>query len=384
MSLLSEQLKMMLRPAGGGVYVISTGLKEQRELQRQIYRAEQEQDIIKAWHQTIDQALDYQSVGSGNRVMLLGVPSDTGAGFTRGANLAPAAIRAYLMRDQPQHPLIGSASLDIGDVRVVPQLLSDEMLSDKQIQATQKVLYGHDYMGSELPVSPLDICHLTLSQFAQEERKYALTPIVIGGDHSVGWPAFKAAFERWESSGKARLGLLHFDAHTDLLSERLGVKYCFATWAWHANQLLGADGRLVQVGIRASGRDQAYWEKSCNLRQFWSAEVKARGVIEIAHEIIDRFESLGVTALYVSNDIDGTDSAYASATGTPEPNGLTPDQVDEITRLVGARFPLIGADLVEVAPPLSSVQGEPEMTLKTTAKYLETLATLSLSRMPII
>ena len=103
----------------------------------------------------------------------------------------------------------------------------------------------------------------------------------------------------------------------------------------------------------------------------------------MAHEIIARFESLGVTALYVSNDIDGTDSAYASATGTPEPNGLTPDQVDEITRIVGLRFPLIGADLVEVAPPLSRGQGEPETTLRTAARYLETLAKLAISRVAI-
>ena len=57
-------------------------------------------------------------------------------------------------------------------------------------------------------------------------------------------------------------GLLHFDAHTDLLQERLGIQYCFATWAYHANELLRRDGRLVQVGIRASGRSQSHWESS--------------------------------------------------------------------------------------------------------------------------
>lgn len=383
MNRLSERLHMMLRPAGGGVYVVSTGLKEQRALQRQIYKADHEHDIINAWQKTIDRALNHPQSASGNRLIVLGVPSDTGAGFTRGANLAPAEIRSYLIHQQSHHTLLSSASLDIGDVRVVPQLLSDEMLSDQQREATQHVLYGEGDLGKGLPISPLDICHYVLSCFDQEESSSALTPIVIGGDHSVGWPAFKAAFDRWEAKGKAKLGLLHFDAHTDLLSERLGIKYCFATWAWHANQLLGADGRLVQVGIRASGRDRAHWESSCNVRQFWATEVQNKGSVEVAHEIISRFESLGVTALYVSNDIDGTDSAYASATGTPEPNGLTPDHVDEITRIVATRFPLIGADLVEVAPSLSRALGEPENTLKTAARYLEVLATLGVSRMPI-
>lgn len=384
-----KDLSAMLRPAGGGVYVVSTGLKEQQALQKVIYQADTAEDINKAWLGTLDSALQHQQdEPKTSQLLLLGVPSDTGAGFTRGANLAPAAIRSYLLQHEPNHPLLGQHCYDIGDVRVVPQLLSDDMLNQEQKQATAQVLYGQESVTmqatlQDLPVAPLDICDFALSQFKQEEQKSALTPIVIGGDHSVAWPAFKVAHERWEQSGKARLGLLHFDAHTDLLSERLGIKYCFATWAWHANQLLGADGRLVQVGIRASGRDQEHWEKTCNLRQVWANEVQERGAQAVAQEIIERFEALGVTALYVSNDIDGTDSAFASATGTPEPNGLTPEQVDEITYLVGQRFPLVGADLVEVAPPLSRAEGEPERTLKTASIYLRTLANLALNRQAI-
>ena len=161
------------------------------------------------------------------------------------------------------------------------------------------------------------------------------------------------------------------------------MKYCFATWAWHANQLLGEDGRLVQVGIRASGRDREHWESTCNVRQYWAQEARELGAVEVGRQIIERFESLGVTALYVSNDIDGTDSLYASATGTPEPNGLMPDEVDQITRIVGERFPLIGADLVEIAPPLSREEFEPERTFETATQYLRTLCELGLSRSPI-
>lgn len=389
-------LKLTLRPAGGGVYVVSTGLAEQRQLQRAIYQSSNDEMIETEWIRTLKAALEFQQfdeektsetsetseiINSG--LLILGVPSDTGAGFTRGANLAPAQLRSYLMNTHPNHPLLGASALDVGDVRVVPQLLSDEMLSPQQLEATRQALYPDEPTAQQLPVSPLDITYDSLSLIAAEEIHRPLTPIVIGGDHSVGWPAFKAAFDRWETPGRARLGLLHFDAHTDLLSERLGVKYCFATWAWHANQLLGEDGRLVQVGIRASGRDRAHWESTCNVRQYWAREARELGAVEVGRQIIERFESLGVTALYVSNDIDGTDSLYASATGTPEPNGLMPDEVDQITRIVGERFPLIGADLVEIAPPLSREKFEPERTFETATQYLRTLCELGLSRSPI-
>jgi len=54
--------------------------------------------------------------------------------------------------------------------------------------------------------------------------------------------------------------------------------------------------------------------------------------------------------VYLSFDIDGLDPSYAPGTGTPEIGGLTTPQGLEIIR--GCRgLDLVGADLVEVAPP---------------------------------
>lgn len=365
--LSQPDLLKVLRPAGGGVYVVSTGLSQQKALQKEIYGVQHEAQIEDAWASTLETLDSFP-------LFLLGVPSDTGAGFTRGANLAPAELRAHLIHHHPNHPLLSSACADVGDVRVVPQLLSDEMLSDEQFKHTRSALYNDE--NSSLPVGPLSICEAVLNTLSQVAPQSI--PVVLGGDHSVGWPAFKAAFDRWEVQKGKRVGLLHFDAHTDLLSERLGVKYCFATWAWHANQLLKEDGRLVQVGIRASGRTKEHWETQCNVRQYWPDETQNRSIEEIANEIIQRFRDLKVDVVYVSNDIDGTDLAFAGATGTPESNGLTPDQVDGITQKVCEAFPLIGADLVEVAPPLSRVKGEPETTFNTASRYLKTLAQAAL------
>ncbi len=360
-------LTRLLRPAGGGVYVVSTGKAEQQALQQRIYGAPSVQAIEAKWQEALEGLAQ-------RRVVLLGVPSDCGAGFTRGANQAPAALRRFLL--EREHPCHREDVVDAGDVRVVPHFLSEELLSPQQIADSRQALYGDAAV--DLPVSPLGICRAALEAFHRAAPD--TLPVLIGGDHSVGWPAFAAAHSHWEGRGH-RLGLLHFDAHTDLLPHRLGVRYCFATWAWHANQLLGADGRLVQVGIRASGRERAHWESTCNLRQYWASECQARPVEAIAEEIIERYERLGVTALYVSNDIDGTGADYAAATGTPEPDGLTPTFVSALTRAIAARFPLIGGDLVEVAPPLAGhLPGEPEKTLTVAADYLADL--IDLARAP--
>ena len=59
---------------------------------------------------------------------------------------------------------------------------------------------------------------------------------------------------------------------------------------------------------------------------------------------------LGEGPVYLSFDIDGIDPAFAPGTGTPEIGGLSVAQALEIIR--GCRgLQIVGADLVEVAPP---------------------------------
>ena len=361
-----KTLEQLLAPAGGGIHVVSTGLAETRALQRSIYNAQDDAEIRECWKARLREIPE-------SKVALLGVPSDAGAGFVRGSNQGPAEIRRALL-SQHQHSVHRAGLVDAGDVRVVPHLLSGEMVSEEQTARCRAALYGDP--NSPLPVAPLDQCALALRSLRQLCPE--IVPIVIGGDHSVAWPAFSESFA-WAQSAGRKVGLLHFDAHTDLLAERLGVRYCFATWAYHANQLLERDGRLVQVGIRASGKSREHWESNFGVRQYWPEEYQTKATSLMVDEIAQRFAQRGVDCLYISNDIDGTDSQYASATGTPEPQGLHPDQVSELSIELAKRFPLIGADLVEVAPPLAAHhESEPQATLRTACRYLGDLIDLAL------
>lgn len=359
------ELEAMLRPPGAGVHVVSTGAREQSELIRRISGVSTVDEVQLTWRGALQRIPEA-------RVVLLGVPSDAGAGFTRGSNRGPEELRRRLL-ERPGHGAHARDVVDAGDVLVVPQLLDDAMLSADQLAATRMALHGD--AASPLPVSPLSVTARALSHV--RALAPAAIPIVLGGDHSVGWPAFASAFEATEREGH-RVGLLHFDAHTDLLESRLGVRYCFATWAYHANQLLGRDGRLVQVGIRASGREREHWERTLGVRQYWPEELERRDVGAIGDEIVARFERLGVDRLYVSNDIDGTGAEHAAATGTPEPGGPDPATVRALTRRLMERFPLVGADLVEVAPPLAhELAGEPDRTLDVALDYLDDLVAAS-------
>jgi agmatinase len=360
-----EELALMLRPAGGGMFTVSTGRAEQEALQRRIYGARDAAEVHARWRAALDEV-------TRARVVVLGVPSDCGAGLARGASYGPQAVRQALVEREPDFVAIARAEriIDVGDVFTVPHLLHDDMLSAAQISASRAALYGGAPAGAQLPVSPLSIAARVVSQVLSLNPQARL--FLIGGDHSVSWPIVAAlaaaTSEPW--------AIVHPDAHTDLLPERLGVKYCFATWAYHANELLGRGGRLVQVGIRASGRPREHWESTLGVRQIWADEIEARGGAAAIDTVIAHLRSIGVRRVYVSNDIDATDPAAAPSTGAPAPGGLSAGFVRALIARVGDAFPLLGGDIVEVAPTIGS-RADAKRTTDLAACYmLETLASM--------
>jgi agmatinase len=352
------ELSCLLRPAGGGLYVVSTGRAEQLAMQRELYAADDEAAIDARWRADLARIAEAD-------VVMLGVPADVGAGFLRGANMGPQAIRSALLARPEYRALAARAKVvDLGDVFVVPQLLHDEMLGAQQLEASRRALYPQvtAAVRARLPVSPLSIAERAL-QLALAINPRA-KPFVLGGDHSNAWPVAATM----HAAHGAELAIVQFDAHTDLLEERLGVRYCFATWSWHANERMGRGGKLVQLGIRASRRDQAHWESTLGVRQFWAAQCNAKGLATV-DEVMAHLHRIGARKIYLSNDIDGTDARYADATGTPEPNGLEPALVHAVIARLGREFDVVAGDVMEVAPPIARTPDGAKRTVALAADY---------------
>jgi guanidinobutyrase len=353
-----QELELMLRPAGGGIYTVSTGREAQLAVQRTIYGGTEPADIQKAWRAAVARVAAAQ-------VAILGVPSDTGAGLVRGASYGPLALREAMLVGEPGFRAWAEreAIIDVGDVAVVPQLLHDDMVSESQKASVRAALYPG--VATQLPVSPLSITERVVDHLLTLNP--ALRILLIGGDHSVAWPLV-AALARHR---KRPWAIVQPDAHTDLLPERLGIKYCFATWAYHANELLGRGGRLIQVGIRASRHPREHWEKTYGVKQFWAQEIRERGEERALVDIAAHLRAIGVESVYFSNDIDGTDGHLAPSTGAAEPQGLSPDFVRALIGHLATSFEVVAADLVEVAPPVGSVE-ESRRTVSLGASYLLT------------
>lgn len=315
-----EILRNLLCPAGDGVFTVETAKEKKASFQTKIYG---EGDPKPVWEKNIEKFV------SDKKPLLLGVPSDNGGGILRGANWGPLFLRERL-----------ATYNDIGDIRVVPHLLHDSYLNEETIERVGKALFGTK---TDLPVSPLSIAYRSAKEILTLNPKARI--FGLGGDHSVSEPLVKAYLETIPN-----LGILHFDAHTDLLDERLGIDHCFATWAHQILPDLNSSENLIQVGIRRSGKERSHWEKKYKITQYWADEVLKESASEISKKIIEKYKKLKVEKIYISFDIDAIDSEFASATGTPEENGLRPHDAAIIIEEVSKHFDIVAGDMVEVAP----------------------------------
>src|SRR5438105_1144595 len=86
------------------------------------------------------------------------------------------------------------------------------------------------------------------------------------------------------------------------------------------------------------------------MRSFEMTEIGARGL----DECLDEAFTIAVDdcdGVFLSVDIDVADPGHAPGTGTPEPGGLSARQLLDAVRRVCLELPVVGMDVVEVAPP---------------------------------
>src|SRR5690606_21940909 len=169
--------------------------------------------------------------------------------------------------------------------------------------------------------------------------------VTIGGDHTIALPLLRDAARK-----HGPVALLHFDAHLDTWDTYFGAEYTHGTPFRRAVEegLLDTEA-LAHVGIRGPlyGKKDLEDDRRFGFGIVTAADVLRRGVDEVIDALRQR---IGDRPLYVSVDIDVLDPAHAPGTGTPEAGGLTSRELLEILRgLAGAN--LVGADVVEVAPP---------------------------------
>ena len=193
-------------------------------------------------------------------------------------------------------------------------------------------------------------------------------PILLGGDHSVTIPIFEG--QRAKFAGK-RLGVLWLDAHPDLCDEFVGSKLSHACVLRRGLEAGIAAQDVCMVGLRSWEDQEIELVEHGGLNVYTAADVAERGMQQIAREVHQKLTACD--AIHISLDIDCLDPAYAPGTGIPDAGGLTTREV--ITLLHALKgLPLVGLDVVEVAPPLDPSEATVFAALKLIMEFVAVVA----------
>ena len=260
-------------------------------------------------------------------VVLIGAPFDGGTSYRSGARFGPSAMRqaCYLEHDGSR-PSLAMRVDGLKDIRVV--------------DAGDVEMYSGDAVTA---------C-ASLEKAVERVAASGAIPLMLGGDHTITWPDVTGVAR---ARGWGKVSVIHFDAHADTGDITFGSLIGHGQPMRRLIESGAARGdRFLQMGLRGywPEPETLQWMAEQGMRSYEMTEVVARGLDECLAEAfaIAVDECDGV---FLSVDIDVCDPGHAPGTGTPEPGGLSARQLLDAVRRICYELPVVGMDVVEVAPP---------------------------------
>ncbi|ABW19128.1 agmatinase [Alkaliphilus oremlandii] len=242
--------------------------------------------------------------------IIFGAPYDGTSSFRPGSRFASSRIR------------IDSYGLETYSPYLDKDLLSRDI---------------HDAGDLDFPFGNRDLVMRYIKEFVTNTIHHNKKTLMIGGEHLVTLPVVEAFHHKFKD-----LVVLHFDAHTDLREDYMGEKLSHATVIRRIWDLLG-DDRIYQFGIRSGLKEEFEWAASghTTLNKFGYEMLD-----DVIHTIKDR-------PVYVTIDLDILDPSIFPGTGTPEPGGISFNDMMRIISKLQA-LNIVGADVVELSPDYDS------------------------------
>lgn len=266
---------------------------------------------------------------------VIGIPYDGLASARKGAALAPERMRYWSRHltsfSEDRTRLKDMTICDLGDVTITDPAL-DYVLVRQKIASLPNM------------------------------------PIVLGGDHSVSIPVLQGQRERYAGQ---RLGVLWVDAHPDLCDEFDGSRLSHATVMRRALEAGIEPHDICMVGLRSWEDQEIDLIENGGLHVYTAADVAERGIRKVADSVRNILNDCD--AIHISLDIDCLDPSAAPGTGIPEFGGLTSRDVLTLLKSMQG-LPLVGLDVVEIAPPLDPSDATVFAGLKIIMEFVAVIA----------
>lgn len=249
-----------------------------------------------------DELSDYATA----KAAVLPIPYDLTLSYQGGSRLGPQAIIDASRQVETYDNDFGCEPCEIG-IATLPEL--------------EQVVTGPDTMQRVI---------YETSKKVLTDGKYLMT---LGGEHSITPALVKAHREKHQG-----LSVLQIDAHSDLRDSYQDSKYSHACAMSRVAEMVP----FIGVGIRSFRGG----ENEIKYRDRIVKMVEFRNNPKIYEKILAGLSE----NVYITIDLDGLDPAVMPSVGTPEPGGLSWDEVMELIRKVSLNRKIVGADVVELSP----------------------------------
>ncbi len=275
-------------------------------------------------------------------VAVMGVPFDIGTTYRSGTRFGPQAMRRISALYQTYNYELGVdlreqlKICDIGDVFTIGNI---EKSFDQITKAVSHVM-GKGVM-----------------------------PIILGGDHSIGFPCVRGVAENVEGN----IGIIHLDRHADIQEKDMDERMHTTPW-FHATNIPNAPAvNLVQIGIGGwqVPRPGVKVARERGTTIMTIGDVEELGIAKVAEMALE-IAWKGAKAVYLSFDIDSIDCGFVPGTGWPEPGGFLPREALKLMHLI-AKEGICAMEVVEVAPAYDISD---TTALLATRSVLDVLATM--------
>ena len=265
---------------------------------------------------------DMSSMPEDARIAFLGIPFDEGTIYRPGSRFGPRSIReASIVYGSSPEGFGGFYDVEVGRVLLTKVKMIDT--GDVGLFPTRSDLSS-------------DSITATIGDLIDR----GLFVVSAGGDHSVSFPAIRA------HAGRKRINVVQFDAHLDFTDEVSGASYTQGSPMRRASELEGVD-KIIQIGMRGLLNSPV---SHMSAIAAGNTVVTTQALRRMGAEQTMRMVRPG--ECYVTIDIDVFDPSVAPGTGTPEPGGLSYDEMKALLAALAGRadITICGFDLVEVNP----------------------------------
>ncbi|MDR0273645.1 MAG: agmatinase [Clostridiales bacterium] len=247
------------------------------------------------WNKSFDEA----------EIVMFSAPFDSTTSFRPGTRFGGSAIRENFYGIETYSPyqekdLLNSRISDAGDLELP---------------------FGNSIRALEI-----------IEELTAKITKTTKKPFMLGGEHLVTLGAVRAVAKKFPD-----LHILHFDAHADLRDDYFGEKLSHATVMRRAWEIVG-DRKIFQCGIRSGDAAEFHFAKThTTMHKF---DLKKNG------EFVNLLKGKPV---YFSLDLDVLDPSVFPGTGTPEPGGVSFQELHNAVLLL-KDLNIVACDVVELSP----------------------------------